>query len=176
MGVVSPTTLRLLAAEVGPESPLPPFTGLQRLPDPSSSPDLPPDMRKRIAYGQLASPLPYPLQNAYRRDLRPREISAIQLTNGRLQALVLRAWGPVWSLREQMDGRDLVFTNRRLQFANSHSPTPGSPAASSGTSAPPATRLRRADRSSRAGCRPTGPHCGSGSGNAPEIWCSRSTC
>jgi Domain of unknown function (DUF5107) len=119
MGVVSPTSLRLLAAEVGPESPLPPFTGLQRLPDPSSSPDLPPDMRKRIAYGQLASPLPYPLQNAYRRDLRPREISAIQLTNGRLQALVLPGLGGrLWSLRDPLDGRDLLFTNRRLQFAN----------------------------------------------------------
>jgi Domain of unknown function (DUF5107) len=119
MGLVSPTTLRLLAAEVGPESPLPPFTGLQRLPDPSSSPDLPPDMRMRIAYGQLASPLPYPLQNAYSRHLRHQEISAIQLTNGRLQALVLPGLGGrVWSLREQMDGRDLVFANRRLQFAN----------------------------------------------------------
>ena len=95
MGVVSPTLLRLLAAEVGPESPLPAFTGLQRLPDPSSSPDLPPDMRKRIAYGQLASPLPYPLQNAYRRHLRPQEISAIQLANGRLEALVLSDSAPL---------------------------------------------------------------------------------
>jgi hypothetical protein len=119
MGLVSPTTMRLLAAEVGPESPLPPFTGLQRLPDPSSSPDLPPDMRERIAYGQLASPLPYPLQNSYSRDLQPQEISAIQLSNGRLQALMLPGLGGrLWSLREQMDGRDLVFTNRRLQFAN----------------------------------------------------------
>jgi hypothetical protein len=28
-GLVSQTTLRLLAAELGPESPLPPFAGLQ---------------------------------------------------------------------------------------------------------------------------------------------------
>ena len=76
---ISQTTLRLLAADVGPESPLPPFTGLQRLPDPSASADLPPDMRERIAYGRLANPLPYALQNAYRRDLRPREIPALQL-------------------------------------------------------------------------------------------------
>ena len=75
-GLLTRTTLRLLAAELGPESPLPPFTGLQRLPDPSESPDLPPDMRERIAYGRLANPLPYALQNGYRRDLRPLEISA----------------------------------------------------------------------------------------------------
>ena len=118
-GLVSQTTLRLLAAELGPESPLPPFAGLQKLPDPSSSPDLPPDMRERITYGRLANPLPYALQNAYRRDLRPQEISAIQVTNGRLEALVLPSLGGrLWSLRELVADRDLVFTNRRLQFAN----------------------------------------------------------
>jgi Domain of unknown function (DUF5107) len=117
--VVGHTTLRLLAAELGPESPLPPFTGLQKLPDPSSSPNLPPDIRERIAYGQLANPLPYTLQNAYRRDLRPQEISAIQLTNGRLEALMLPdLGGRIWSVRDLVAGRDLVFTNRRLQFAN----------------------------------------------------------
>ena len=118
-GVVSPTTLQLPAAELGPESPLPPFTGLQRLPDPSSSPDLPEDMRERIAYGRLANPLPYRLQSDYGRDLRPHEIPAIQLTNGRLEALVLPGLGGrLWSLRDLPADRDLVFTNRRLQFAN----------------------------------------------------------
>ena len=118
-GVVSQSTLRLLAAELGPESPLPPFTGLQRLPDPSASPDLPPDMRERIAYGRLASPLPYALQNGYSRDLRPQEIPAIKITNDRLEALVLPGFGGrLWSLRDLVAARDLVFTNPRLQFAN----------------------------------------------------------
>jgi Domain of unknown function (DUF5107) len=118
-GVVSQTTLQLLAAELGPESPLPPFTGLQRLPDPSSSPDLPLEMRERIAYGRLANPLPYALQNGYSRDLRPRDIPAIRLANGRLQALVLPGLGGrLWSLRDLANDRDLVFSNRRLQFAN----------------------------------------------------------
>jgi len=117
-GVVSQTTLRLDGAGLGPESPLPPFTGLQKLPDPSS-PDLPPDMRERMAYGRLANPLPYALQNGYRRDLRPRGIRAVQLTNGRLEALVLPdLGGRLWSLRELASGRDLVFANGRLQFAN----------------------------------------------------------
>src|SRR5687768_11634620 len=93
-GVVSQSTLRLLAAELGPESPLPPLTGLQRLPDPSASPDLPPDMRERIAYGRLANPLPYALQNGYSRDLRPQEIPAVKITNGRLEALVLPGLRP----------------------------------------------------------------------------------
>ncbi|HZA03380.1 MAG TPA: DUF5107 domain-containing protein, partial [Propionibacteriaceae bacterium] len=102
-----------------PESPLPSFTGLQRLPDPSSSPDLPPDMRERIAYGRLANPLPYALQNDYRRDLRPRDIPALEITNGRLVASVLPGLGGrLWSLHDRTTGRDLVFTNGRLQFAN----------------------------------------------------------
>ena len=118
-GVVSQTTLQLLAAELGPESPLPPFSGLQRLPDPSSSPDLPLEMRDRIAYGRLANPLPYALQNGYSRDLRPRDIPAIRLANGRLEALVLPGLGGrLWSLRDLVTDRDLVFSNRRLQFAN----------------------------------------------------------
>jgi hypothetical protein len=118
-GVVSETTLRLLAAELGPESPLPPFSGLQRLPDPSGSPGLPPDMRERIGYGRLANPLPYSLQNDYSRDLRPQDIPALRLANGRLEALVLPGLGGrLWSLRDLVADRDLVFANRRLQFAN----------------------------------------------------------
>ncbi|MGH3340821.1 MAG: DUF5107 domain-containing protein, partial [Propionibacteriaceae bacterium] len=118
-GVVSETTLRLLAAELGPESPLPPFAGLQRLPDPSGSPDLPSDMRERIGYGRLVNPLPYALQNGYSRDLRRQDIPAVRLANGRLEALVLPGLGGrLWSLRDLMADRDLVFCNRRLQFAN----------------------------------------------------------
>ncbi len=130
---VSQVVLQLPAADLGPESPLPPFTGLQRLPDPSSDPGLPPDMRERIGYGRLRSPLPYALQNGYTRDLRPQQIPAIQLTNGLLEALVLPTLGGrLWSLRDvatvrdsvQSRGdtprapRDLVFRNQRLQFAN----------------------------------------------------------
>ena len=99
-GMVSQTTLRLLAAELGQESPLPPFSGLQRLPDPSAS-RLPPEMRERIAYSRLANPLPYALQNGYSRDLRPRDIPALRLANGRLETLVLPGLGGrLWSLRD----------------------------------------------------------------------------
>ncbi|MFL6044960.1 MAG: DUF5107 domain-containing protein [Propionibacteriaceae bacterium] len=116
---VTQTTLRLPGADLGPESPLPAFTGLQRVPNPSASPDLPPDMRERLAYGRLANPLPYALQNAYRRELRLQELPAIQLTNGRLEAVVLPILGGrLWSLRDLLADRDLVFTSRRLQFAN----------------------------------------------------------
>ena len=76
-------------------------------------------MRERISYGRLANPLPYALQNGYGRDLRSQEIPAIKITNGQLEALVLPGLGGrVWALRDLVTDRDLVFTNRRLQFAN----------------------------------------------------------
>src|SRR4051794_9927898 len=116
---VSQTVLKIPAADLGPESPLAPFRGLQRLPDPSEFIGLSDAMRDRIAYGRLTTPLPYAVQNGYRRELRPRELPAIELTNDRLRALVLPTLGGrLWSLEDLSTGRDLVFRNPRLQFAN----------------------------------------------------------
>ncbi|WP_344804223.1 DUF5107 domain-containing protein [Microlunatus ginsengisoli] len=117
--MIESTTLRLPSAELGAESPLPSFGGLQRLPDPSGSPGLPPAMRERIAYGRLANPLPYAVQNGYGRDLRPRQVPAIRLANDHLDAYVLpELGGRIWSLRDRRSGRELVFANERLQYAN----------------------------------------------------------
>ena len=119
VGEVTRTHVSLRAAELGPHSPLPAFVGLQRLPDASSSPRLPADMRERIAYGRLPNPLPYAVQNGYTRDLAPRDLAAVRLANDRLEAYVVPdLGGRVWSLRDRRSGRDLVFANPRLQFAN----------------------------------------------------------
>jgi hypothetical protein len=116
---ITTTTLRLPAADLGPGSPLPSFVGLQRLPDASSSPDLPADMRERMTYGRLANPLPYALQNGYTRELQMRQVPALRLANDRLEAHLLPGLGGrVWSLRDVVTGRDLVLANSRLQFAN----------------------------------------------------------
>jgi hypothetical protein len=51
--------------------------------------------------------------------LQPRDIPALRLANGQLEALVLPGLGArLWSLRDLGAGRDLVFANRCLQFAN----------------------------------------------------------
>src|SRR4051794_26045171 len=100
-GTVRQTVLHLPAADLGPESPLPAFTALQRLPDPAAFSAVPAEMRERIEYGRLANPLPYAVQNGYRRDLHAQQIPAIELTNDRLQALVLPGLGGrLWSLRD----------------------------------------------------------------------------
>jgi hypothetical protein len=119
LGEVTLTSVSLPAAELGPESPLPAFGGLQRLPDVTSSPAVPADMRERIAYGRLANPLPYAVQNGYSRELVARHQPAIALANDGLVAYVLPGLGGrLWSLRDRNTGRDLVFANPRLQFAN----------------------------------------------------------
>ena len=50
-------------------------------------------MRERVAYGRLVNPLPYALQNGYSRNLRQRDIPALRLANGRLEAFVLPGLG-----------------------------------------------------------------------------------
>jgi hypothetical protein len=111
--------LTVPAASLGPASPLPRFTPLRALPSPDAGPGATPDMLGRIAYGTLESPLPYPLQENYDRSLREAELPAYVLDNGVLRATVLPALGGrVWSLYDYVRGRELLFRNPVLQFAN----------------------------------------------------------
>ena len=76
-------------------------------------------MIERIGYGRLESPLPYPVQEDYDRSLREVELPACVLDNGVLRATVLPTLGGrVWSLYDAVRGRELLFCNPVLQFAN----------------------------------------------------------
>ncbi len=113
------TTLTVPAAALGPESPLPRFTRMRELPYPDVGPGAPPDMIERLAYGRLESPLPYAVQEDYDRSLREVELPAYVLDNGVLRATVLPTLGGrVWSLYDASRGRELLFCNPVLQFAN----------------------------------------------------------
>src|SRR3954452_1030597 len=92
-GTVLETVLRVAATDLGPESPLPAFTSLQRLQEPTNLVGVPAAMLQRMSYGRLANPLPYAIQNGYGRELRAQDIPAIELGNGRLQALVMPGLG-----------------------------------------------------------------------------------
>lgn len=117
--VISATHLRLPVAVLGPDSPLPAFSGLQRLPDSSISLGLSRDMRRRVEYGRLSSPLPYPVQSGYGRERVLSSVPAISLVNDRVEAVVLPQYGGrVWSLRHLSSGRDLLHRNPVLSFAN----------------------------------------------------------
>ena len=117
--VISPTVLHVPASALGPESPLPAFHSLQRLPDSSRSPGIPDDMRRRIDWGRLESPLPYALQADYDVERVMAEVPAIRIANDRVEAVVLPQYGGrIWALRELSSGRDLGYRNPVLSWAN----------------------------------------------------------
>ena len=116
---ISSTVLRIPAAALGPESPLPAFRSLQELPDISGTPGIPDDMRRRIDWGRLDSPLPYALQDDYGLDRPLTDVPAITIANDRVAAVVLPQYGGrIWSLRQLSTGRDLVYRNPVLSWAN----------------------------------------------------------
>ena len=113
------TAIRVRAATLGPASPLPRFTRLRELPHPDVGPGATPEMLERISYGRLETPLPYAVQEDYDRSLRDVTLPAYVLDNGVLRATVLPTLGGrVWSLYDGARGRELLFRNPVLQFAN----------------------------------------------------------
>ena len=116
---VRATTLTVVGSLLGEPNPLPRFTPLRALPTSSPEDDVPAAMRERMEYGRLTSPLPYAVYDGYDRADRRVELPAIELDNGVLRAVVLPTLGGrVWSLLDQRRGRELLFVNPRLRFAN----------------------------------------------------------
>ena len=113
------TTITVVGSLLGEPNPLPWFTPLRALPTSSPKEDAPAAMRERMEYGRLTSPLPYAVYDGYDRADRRVELPAIELDNGVLRAVVLPTLGGrVWSLLDQRRGRELLFVNPRLRFAN----------------------------------------------------------
>ncbi|MFS0912253.1 DUF5107 domain-containing protein [Microbacterium sp. 179-I 3D2 NHS] len=77
------------------------------------------EMRENFARGDVASVLPYDLQDDYGRDLRPVEHLTAVLENERLRAtFLLGLGGRLWSLVDKTDGRELLYSNRVIQYGN----------------------------------------------------------
>ncbi len=115
------TAIRLPAAPVGPENPLPALLA----PDDAHEIDrreraaLPPDMARQVGYAPLRSLLPVRRLDGYRRRRVPTELDALVIENDRLRATVLPGLGGrVHSLFHKPTGRELLYTNPVLQPAN----------------------------------------------------------
>lgn len=81
-------TFRMPAADLGPDNPLP----------------------------ALAGCLPYPLQNRYNRERRPRDFKVAVLENEILRAaFLLEFGGRLWSLIHKPSGRELLYRNQVFQ-------------------------------------------------------------
>ena len=69
--------------------------------------------------GMVASTLPYGVQSLYKRDFTEREFDAAVLENDRMRAVFLTSLGGrLWSLYDKRLGRELLYRNRVIAFAN----------------------------------------------------------
>jgi hypothetical protein len=117
------STLTLPTARVG-TGPLPP---LQSTADLHTAPDLSPtdadgidaEMAANLAYGRVASVLPYLPQDGYDRTLTDVTHPVAVLANDRLRAtFLLGQGGRLWSLVDLATGRELLYANAALQPGN----------------------------------------------------------
>ncbi len=80
-------------------------------------PALPPDEYACFNRGIPDTILPYSSQDGYTRDRRTGELATLVLENNRLRAtFVPSLGGRLWSLLDKRDGRELLYSNKVLQF------------------------------------------------------------
>jgi tetratricopeptide (TPR) repeat protein len=112
-------SLSVLGSLPGDPGPLPALTPVRGPTTTRVSDEAPADMMERVARGRILSPLPYGVLSDYDRADHALEVPAIELGNGRVRALVLPSLGGrVWSLTDEVNGRELVHRNPRLRWAN----------------------------------------------------------
>ena len=112
--------ITLQSADLGPVNPLP---------DLSAGGDIhahiplgktiSPEEGQYMGWGKVYGIAPYPLQDSYDRDRKPREYPAVILENDYLKAVFLPTLGGrLWQLWDKKKERDLLFTNPILQPGN----------------------------------------------------------
>jgi hypothetical protein len=113
-------TWSIPAANLGSENPLPPLgSGVDLHTVHKVAGDIPADMKRNLAYGQLPNIMPYTLQDGYRRDLQVRDFRVAVLENNILRAtFLLELGGRLWSLIHKPTGRELLAVNPTVQLAN----------------------------------------------------------
>ncbi|WP_020666812.1 DUF5107 domain-containing protein [Amycolatopsis nigrescens] len=111
--------LRLPAAELGRENPLPPLLPPEKAQRVSNLAELPADLAGNLTYGKLDSVLPCLVQDGYRRERVESELPALVLENELLRATVLPSLGGrLYSLVDKVAGRELLYRNPVFQPAN----------------------------------------------------------
>ncbi len=106
-------TWRMPVAPLGPENPLPSFEPPQYQPVLSGRPEGDPEA------GYLPDYLPYTMQDGYTRQRQMADVKVAVLENEVLRATFLLEYGGrLWSLLHKPTGRELLYVNPILQFAN----------------------------------------------------------
>jgi len=113
-------TLRMPAAPLGPDNPLPPLSPPQTAAkEIEFDESVPHADREHFGYGRVSGCLPHCLQDDYGRTRAPREFKVAVLENETLRATVLLEFGGrMWSLFHKPSGRELLYVNPVFQPAN----------------------------------------------------------
>ncbi len=116
---LSAQDLRMPAASLGPENPLPPLRSQQELHSVDNVDELPADLSENIRYGRLGSMLPCLDQDGYDRKLVEQTLPSLVLENDHLRATVLPGLGGrLHSLIHKASGQELLYCNPVFQPAN----------------------------------------------------------
>jgi Domain of unknown function (DUF5107) len=119
MTVVEIRSTVLHAPRRGSGNPLPPLRLLGDLHGDIDCTGLDAEMTRNIRYGNVSSVLPYLLQDDYSRELVPQETRVATLENDHLLAVVLLDFGGrLWSLRDKVGGRELLYSTDRIRLGN----------------------------------------------------------
>ncbi|GMV83589.1 MAG: hypothetical protein AMXMBFR7_47730 [Planctomycetota bacterium] len=109
----------ILAADLGPENPLPNFREAAEDFTLGVKGDLPQDERKYIGWRAAYRVLPYRMQDGYNRVKKPRTFKSVVLENEHIKAVVLpELGGRLWSLFDKGSNRELLDCNKVWQPAN----------------------------------------------------------
>jgi len=92
-------TLRMPAADPGPENPLPPLGSSRDIHSITTGEDIPPEMTRNMGYGRIPNIMPYAMQDGYTRIREERDFRTAVLENDILRAtFLLEMGGRLWSL------------------------------------------------------------------------------
>ncbi|MGA7204850.1 MAG: DUF5107 domain-containing protein [Specibacter sp.] len=112
------TTCTIDLAGLGPDSPLPSVQPLLEPPYVVAG-GVPDDITAGSRWGKAANIYPYPMQDAYSRDVEATSLTAVALENKHVKALFLpQLGGRLWELTDKATGKELLHTQGRIQFAN----------------------------------------------------------
>ncbi len=112
-------TFTMPAADLGPENPLPPLRMPARPRVKEEYSGFSAEMLRNMAYGHVANPLPYTVQDRYTRELQPKAFRVAVLENENLKAtFLLERGGRLRSLYHKPGGRELLEANPIFQPAN----------------------------------------------------------
>ncbi|WP_066950227.1 tetratricopeptide repeat protein [Microtetraspora fusca] len=119
MSKVRLSAMRIPAADLGHDNPLPPLVTTELVTAPPQVAEADEAMARNLSYGRVASVLPYTVQDGYTRDLTDRTLPTAVVENNVLRAeFLLGLGGRMWSLVHKPTGRELLHRNPVVQLAN----------------------------------------------------------